>query len=506
MRFALIILIAVFISGLSGAEIIKGRLQLEMLITESGIITISNTDSMGNEIAGQLTLIDADGFSTDVYSNKLVLELVNEKSELVWGILNRAQRFDPTLEDKSEDLNLRNRFAWENGKLTIIREKLVFEDKYFNTRSDAEKYAQETGYPIKQVQSIPMHNARMRAVSDKGKINYLQLPVEIRCASSISFNENEIKYHNTRFWVKQVKDILQVTNLVALESYLCDVVPYEIGHEAPTEALKAQAVAARTHSVSLLLMNRHLDDGYDLCQGTHCQVYKPGLPVPERIISAVTDTEGLVMIYEDRIADGVYHSCCGGKTENNQSAWNGKPIPYLQGVACCSELEELDLTSETNAVQQLETQTDTTGMTSWEKRSASWERTISRQSLASDLKVKNLHAMKILRRGNSGRILKLKLIGSNEVTIEGEYKIRQALGGLPSSFFYVKNGRKTSATTYSLPEKITVKGKGFGHGVGLCQVGALRKARSGWLWQDILTTYYPGVAISGDWLDQQSGK
>ncbi len=506
MRFALIILIAVFLSALSGAEISNDQLQLEMLVTEAVKINISHMDSLGKEIKGQLTLIDAEGFSTEIYSNKLALELVSEKSEIVWGILNSTQRLDSTSVEKSEDLNLRNRFAWENGKLTIIREKLVFEDKYFSTRSDAEKYAQETGYPLKQVQSIPMQNARMRAVADKGKIHYLQLPVEIRCAGSISFNGNEIKYHNTRFLVKQANDKLQVTNLVALESYLCDVVPYEIGHEAPTEALKAQAVAARTHSVSLLLMNRHLDDGYDLCQGTHCQVYKPGLPVPERIISAVTDTEGLVMIYEDRIADGVYHSCCGGKTETNQAAWNGKPIPYLQGVACCSELDDLDLTIETNAIKQLDTQTDTTGMTSWEKRAASWERTISRQSLASDLKVKNLHAMRILSRGNSGRILKLKLIGSNEVTIEGEYKIRQALGGLPSSFFYVKNGRRTSTATYTLPEKITVKGKGFGHGVGLCQVGALRKARSGWQWRDILTTYYPGISISGDWLDQQSGK
>jgi stage II sporulation protein D len=77
-------------------------------------------------------------------------------------------------------------------------------------------------------------------------------------------------------------------------------------------------------------------------------------------------------------------------------------------------------------------------------------------------------------------------------------------GSLPSSYFYISNSKNDGDNTYNLSETIALKGKGFGHGVGLCQVGTLQKARADWKWEDILKLYFPGVTFSKDWLAKQT--
>jgi stage II sporulation protein D len=207
-----------------------------------------------------------------------------------------------------------------------------------------------------------------------------------------------------------------------------------------------------------------------------------------------------VMMYEGKIADGVYHSSCGGKTESNQNAWSGTPIPYLQGVACYPELDSIDLSVESDAVQCINTKISTSDMASWEKRSEMWERELTKATLEKNSGVSGLQTLEILKRGVSGRIIKLKLIGNNSVILDNEWKIRQQFGGLPSSFFYITNRKNIGSRTYKLPETINIKGKGSGHGVGLCQVGTLQKARQGWKWDAILLHYYPKVELGTEWL------
>ncbi|MFO7660520.1 MAG: SpoIID/LytB domain-containing protein [Candidatus Cloacimonadaceae bacterium] len=497
MRLLLSVLLFISITALFCAEIRDGKLWLEIHILNSKQIDLSTEGSfqiseIGSPLSGE--------FSGDVK-----LQIVAQDEQKMWGIINHIEVVNPDSIKLYQDENIREKFVWQDGKLAIQSERLFFENKYFTDLKTAEKYASETGYSARQICPVPMHSASLKVTPSKGKERFFQLPVQLRFSEDVSFNHSNNLFQG-EFTIKPVKAELCLLNHIDIESYVAGVVPNEIGNLAPEEALKVQAVAARTHAVSLLLQNKHINDGYDLCSSTHCQVFKGNHLQNDEVRSAVLETTNSVLIYADRIADTVYHSSCGGKTETNQAAWNGKPISFLQGVACYPELESLNLSLEINAVKWLETNTDNADMSSWEKRAESWERIISRHSLASDNKVKNLHALKVLSRGNSGRIMKLKLIGSNEVTIEGEYKIRQALGGLPSSFFYVSNGRKTSTATYSLPEKIIIKGKGFGHGVGLCQVGALRKARAGWLWLDILAYYYPGVSVTDNWLDFHSEK
>jgi SpoIID/LytB domain protein len=482
------------LTSLSAAEINDGRLYLEMMLTQGKQISVKICQD------GIVDVREVPPPMIKAYSGNFTIEPYDQDSEIRWGIINRTEPMDSSASDDN-DYQIRRKFVWVNGRLTIQYEQLIFEEKYFNTREEAEKYASETGYPLKQIQAIPMQNARIKVTDSKGKIDYFQLPVQLSTLDSISINGIDCNSHLRYFNIKQVNGNLVVTYNVNIEDYLLNVLPYEIGDEAPLEALKAQAVAARTHAISLLLMNRHWGDGYDLCNTTHCQVYKLVTPDTKNVSDAVHQTFRVVMIYDSLIADGVYHSNCGGRTENNQNAWSGKPIPYLQGVACHPEADSLDLSTETNAINWIRNKSITDGMASWEKRSEYWERTLSKLKLEQNTGVRELLSLTVLHRGVSGRILKLKLTGKNEVILEGEYKIRQVFGGLPSSFFYIQNGTKTSTSVYSLSEQIIISGKGFGHGVGMCQVGALQKARSGWNWQDILSHYYPGVTYSTDWLD-----
>jgi len=491
MRLLLTIAIITILSALYSAEIKDGQLWLEVHILSGKQIDIRTE--------GKIQIQEIGSTLSGEFFGNIKLEIIAQDEQKMWGLIHHTVIVNPDSMQNFKYENIREKFIWQDGKLAIQYERLYFEDKYFSTLDAVEKYASETGYSTKQISSIPMQNASLKVTYNSNKTRFYQLPVQIVFGSDVSFNQQTYSYCGV-FLVKPVRGELSLTNSLDIENYVAGVIPNEIGNLAPEEALKVQAVAARTHAISLLLQNKHINDAYDLCNATHCQVFKGNHLQSEEVQKSVLDTKNVVMFYDGRIADAVYHSSCGGKTETNQGAWFGKPIPFLQGVACFPELDSLDLSVEENSVKWIETKTDTSEMTSWEKRSQSWEKTISRANLEKASNVRGLHSMKVLSRGFSGRIIKLKLIGLNEVSIEGEYKIRQAFGGVNSSFFYIQNGKRSNITIYALPENIIIKGKGFGHGVGLCQVGALQKARAGWLWQDILSYYYPGTVLATEWL------
>jgi len=486
----LIIALLLSLSVVFAAEIRYGQLYLEVLVSESKQILISST--------GNINIGETGSPLAKLLNGDVSLQLVASDDQDMLGLINKAEVISADSIKQYPDANIRERFIWQDGKLAIQYEKLTFEDKYFTSKGAAESYAAQTGYPKQQISYIPMQNASLKVSPQNGEAFYYQLPVKLSAMDNILFNGIKNDYNGT-FIIKSIQGKLVVTNLVDIENYVAGVVPNEIGNSAPEEALKAQTVAARTHAISLLLQNKHVGDGYDLCNGTHCQVHKGNYLRETQIDKAVLDTKGIVMLYEDKIADGVYHSSCGGKTESNQNAWSGKAIPYLQGVACNPELDSLDLSNETNAINWINTNELSSNMASWEKRSEKWEKTLSKNSLQMNSGVRNPRSITILHRGVSGRIMRLKITGDNEEIIRGEYRIRQILGSLPSSFFYIANGIRVN-NSYSLADEISIKGRGSGHGVGMCQVGALQKARAGWIWQDILLFYYPGILFSDDWL------
>jgi stage II sporulation protein D len=292
---------------------------------------------------------------------------------------------------------------------------------------------------------------------------------------------------------------LTVVNAVPLEEYLWGVVSSEMSPRYPLEALKAQAIAARTYAARNI--GRLSSLGFDLDDTAACQVYG-GVPSEDpRTTQAVNDTAGMVIVYNGKIIDAVYSSTCGGITESAEQAW-GKAIPYLQSVTDY----EADAAAPFNPRPA-----DEDGWAAFFKTNRGlhclqpkwanpeafrWVRLLTRKEVETALgqngKIGTLQNLTVLKRGESGRITALKVEGTaGAVTLDGELKIRRSLGSLRSSAFTVDIYRDDNGT----PVVFAFWGGGWGHGLGMCQVGAVGRAELGGSCEKILTHYYTGVTL-----------
>ena len=303
---------------------------------------------------------------------------------------------------------------------------------------------------------------------------------------------------------------LVVINHVPVEIYLKGVVPSEMPDGFPLEALKAQAVAARSEALSKI-GKLHKNDPYDLCDQVHCQVYS-GLskrkPSTDR---AVNETKGMVLWHDNSICDAVYSAVCGGHTEYSDNVWDGDYIEYLQGKYDAPKpLKSYgDLSKEENAKKWIDSfpRVYCNTVKGWilpsmeySKKYFRWEKTISQDLLTevvnkySGKNIGDIIDIVPLKRGVSGRILLLKIIGTyDELIIRKELNIRKALSPetLWSSCFYVKKGVNERGDL----DEFIFKGAGFGHGVGMCQTGAAGLAIRGANYRQILRHYYHDIKI-----------
>lgn len=466
------------LSLLFAAEIRDGMLYLE--------INLATSQHLSLEGEG-LELSDKDQLFEQVYSGNIAIDVVSTEVENRYGIIERVE----SAHEQSDSQAVTNSsFSWENDQLKIKHEYWFFLPDSFSDLQAAQSYASSINYPYSRIQSIPIVNSTVRIVGKDGKESYFESPLSIYSKGSLWLNG--LPYEG-EFVLKVRGGKLVLNQILPLEEYIAGVIPNEIGNNSPLEALKAQAVAARTHAVSLLLYNRHSKDGYDLCSSTHCQVYKAKHLRNELIEEAVMQSAGEVIVTEDRVADATYHSSCGGKTDTSQAIWNGAYIPHLGGSTCLNAAENYDLSSEEDVNKWINSKVDSSGMSSWEKSTMMWERSISRAKLAENIGLSSIRSIEVLERGCSGRILKLRISGDRQTILEGEYKIRQSFGMLPSSMFVFKSA--AGKAIYYPGSSISLKGRGSGHGVGMCQVGALRKARLGEEYTQILSTYYPGTEL-----------
>ena len=271
---------------------------------------------------------------------------------------------------------------------------------------------------------------------------------------------------------------LTVVNVVNVEDYVRGVVPNELssGAFAPLEALKAQAVAARTYA------RAHLGDysskGFDLCATQSCQVYRGAAsehPLSDR---AVAETRGVLATWHGRPIRAYYTSACGGHTESGRDVFDDD-APYLRGVACVPDGRAARWSVESERAAHED---------AWEVRltPADVRSTVARYGAVGEIL-----DLVPLRSGVSGRVVVLAVVGADREMLLRGVKVRWGLG-LPESLFVI--GRET-APDGSLV-RFVIKGLGRGHGVGLCQTGAVAMARSGATFGAILKHYYSGIALS----------
>lgn len=323
-------------------------------------------------------------------------------------------------------------------------------------------------------------------------------------------------------------------NKIPLEDYLESVISSEMSASAALEFLKAQAVTARSWLVSMLAkkkegrslsqlntedeiivwqdVNDH--EGFDVCADDHCQRYQ-GITriISENVREAVKGTRGKFLVYNGEICDARYYKSCGGQTEIFATAWEDKNYDYLKNVSddvdqrapICSEREAMRwLTGRPKAY------CDTTDkellkniLPAFDQETPNfyrWQVVYSRTELEEIIRNKSgidfgeLRDILPLERGPSGRIYKLKIEGSNKTMIVGkELEIRRWLSPshLLSSAFVISTERNVEGEI----SRFTFNGGGWGHGVGMCQIGAAVMACKGFKAEEILVHYFNGAKI-----------
>lgn len=329
---------------------------------------------------------------------------------------------------------------------------------------------------------------------------------------------NKKKYRGGIALINQKKAGLTAINIVPIEQYLYSIVPGEMPASWPLEAVKSQAIAARTFVLSSL--NKHEQDGYQVCATTHCQVYGGKTAELERSTKAVDDTNGLVMLYQGKPITAAFHSSSGGFTENSEDVW-GTYSPYLRSVVDYDE-----------------------GMPQYQ-----WEKKMTPKEMQDKLKamgyaIGNLQAIEISplnRNGQNagdrsarGRIKNIRFIGDQgNVSLTGSqarsvfslnstwFDINLIVSvdkkiDVPIGMYYKKNidvdlppyqekglmtdKKNIRRITGRSDETIVINGYGWGHGLGLSQWGAKAMASKipepeATYFKEILKHYYQGIEI-----------
>jgi SpoIID/LytB domain protein len=297
---------------------------------------------------------------------------------------------------------------------------------------------------------------------------------------------------------------LTVVNAIPEDRLLMGLVPAEIFPDAPAEALRAQAVAARTELLAKI-GTRHFEDPFLLCSSQHCQVYGGVGLEDERTSAAVKGTRGQVLMRDGGgLVQAYYSASCGGFSESNENVWGLPPDPTLRGKLDAQGAGKKALGAFAQGVtdQNIDAflaapaEHAFCGATRYAKGRYRWSVVVAAADLDA-LVAKELPSLGRVTellpaaRGVSGRVRSLEIVGDHgRATVEGDLRIRRLFGGLKSALFVVRAEAKGGR-----PVRWTFTGAGFGHGVGMCQTGAIGLAESGAAADKILRHYYPSSHV-----------
>jgi len=343
---------------------------------------------------------------------------------------------------------------------------------------------------------------------------------------------------NVRF-VAVPEGSITAINEIGVEDYLKSVISSEMSAEAPFELLRAHAITSRSWLIAMLHKQmREKNIGiptvrsqeteteivrwydredhmlFSVCADDHCQRYQ-GISkiISENATKAIEATRGVLLIHHDEVCDARFYKACGGLTENFENAWDDTAVPYLRSVSDAEQsyankstepeardwiLSSPEAYCNTNDVAILKQilpsfDQETTDFFRWrvDYQREELERIIHKRS---GIDFGTITALVPLQRGPSARITRLQIVGTKKTMIVGkELEIRRWLSRshLYSSAFVVDAKRDANG----MPTRFTFYGAGWGHGVGLCQIGAAVMAARGKKAEEIVLHYFPGASV-----------
>jgi SpoIID/LytB domain protein len=358
--------------------------------------------------------------------------------------------------------------------------------------------------------SLVLKNGKLYLKDAKKGATYKKFksPLTIK-SNGYPFYILNITYGHGNFWHNEFDHIyrgdlkiissktISLINILSIEEYLYGVLPSEINASADPQALKAQAVAARTIALySIKSSQRHRNEGFDVCADTHCQVYQGMSVEKSRTNKAVDETKGEIIVYRGEPIEAIYHSNCGGCLRPD--VFYGKPYYALAF-------------DSKKKFYQLSPYEEEMWFVSWPQSFCShsqtssyrWQRVYDSQdfSLAFGRDIKEIKAIRPKEKISGMAYKTLELIDkSGSHDIKGDFNIRNYFDKLRSSSFKVdikfsnipaaKNAKEVKKET----RMIFFWGAGFGHGVGMCQDGTEYMAKDGYTYHEILSHYYPHTA------------
>lgn len=336
---------------------------------------------------------------------------------------------------------------------------------------------------------------------------------------------------------------LVAINILPLEEYLISVISSEMSATSSLELLKAHAVISRSWLIAQVVKGKELRQAgekyqtiwqtdaeyirwydredhthFDVCADDHCQRYQ-GITRQTSILveKAVNETAGLVLLSNDQVCDARYSKSCGGMTETFEKVWEPVVHPYLQKIFDGSNGnfdQSIDLTIEAVAEKWIRSSPEAFCNTTDHKVLSQvlndydqetmdfyrWKVTYTQKEISGLIAQKtgqdfgNIIELNPIERGNSGRIIRLEIVGTKKRRIIGkELEIRKVLSKthLYSSAFVVDR----NDIAEEIPGKFVLTGAGWGHGVGLCQIGAAMMGEKGYSYEEILMHYFVGAEL-----------
>lgn len=328
---------------------------------------------------------------------------------------------------------------------------------------------------------------------------------------------------------------VRAVNRLPVEDYLVSVISSEMSATSSLELLKAHTIISRSWLYAQLQRSEKVQQSvlgwenedeiirwyaredhtlFDFCADDHCQRYqgvtRAANPNVER---AVRETNDIVLKYDGEVCDARFSKCCGGVTERFSACWENEDYDYLRALRDCGDDEPLpDLTNEASAREWIESE-PLAFCSNADKRVLSqvlngydqetndfyrWRVEYTQEGLSQLIKRRSgvdfgtIIDLQPVERAASGRLVKLRVVGSKRmVTVGKELEIRRWLSEshLYSSAFVVDKVKKEGVPCFVL------KGAGWGHGVGLCQIGAAVMGEKGYTYEQILKHYYPGAVL-----------
>lgn len=491
-------------------------------------VGIKNTDMMLNVISeGQLNVVLTEEeeivlessekrwsfFSDGYYSKEKKTDYLN--AEIGPYHLRIAEEFSSYEEAKEylDEENLRDGWVHYGGRgeFFILVGRYVDE----NQRDYQREHLEEDGFSVEEYQETIYFLSTEDILLSYGE----KYPLRLQNFDTLVLHYLGGVYRGGVYGITSGSQFLAI-NFLEEDDYLKGVLPAEIYASWPMEAIKAQAVVARTYLRYQMIQNQNAK--YDISNDTSGQVYKGFTAETENTNKGVSETEGEILKYKGIPIMAVYHSNSGGKTESSQNIWTSA-LPYLQGKEDPYSLNQ---------------------------QRSTWQYTISKQELTAILEkhysLGNITGLRIIEKSENGRVLKLEVIGtSNRVILEKEllrkllgydkiksiwydfdaifqFVIQQVSGQehytnasvnfhvitedsveeIATRELYIRtdNGTfKHSNTAVNAGDDIVFNGRGFGHGVGLSQWGAKAMADQGFDYKEICLFYYTGTEVGEDY-------